>query len=408
MSRRNLLIGSVSIVLCALAIAWFFSAFERVEREVDLPPRGEARYNPLFALKKTLQARGIETTSRADANVAAMGLAAGDLLLLDIDVRDLGESAAQRIMDWVESGGHLALRLPPGAEGRVGELLSRLGLDVRSEFSCLTWSEKTASAAAPADTAISVAKPPPDDDDSLFPGLDFSPKPDSSDPTAGVFCSHFRFTTEAEYESDFDWLWGNSEQGFVFGRHPWGAGDVLIAADFDFLRNDGLERAGNAALTWQLLAASLGKGRAFLVYDSATPPWYVLLIRQAWYVVLPLMLALLAWLWARSQRLGPVLPLASPHQRALLSHVRAAGEFAFSRGRGAALHAAVLRAFRQRLRRRDPVVAALALDTLVQTLAERHQIPAARVRHALQPQDLARPEQFLAAIRTLMQLRAVI
>lgn len=407
MSRRNLLIGSLSVVLCALAIAWFFSAFERIEREVELPPRGEARYNPLFALKKTLQARGIETTSRADANVAAMGLAPGDLLLLDIDVRDVGASAAQQLMDWVESGGHLALRLPPGADGRAGELLSRLSLGVRSEFTCLHWSERPAPADAPAKPAV-TAPPPPDDEDGLFPGFDFLPKPDRDDPTAGVFCSHFRFTTETEYESDFDWLWGNSEQGFVFGRHPWGAGDVLIAADFDFLRNDELEHAGNAAMTWQLLGPSLGEGRAFLVYDRATPPWYVLLIRQAWYIVLPLMLALLAWLWARSQRLGPVLPLASPHQRALLSHVRAAGEFAFARGRGAALHAAVLRAFRQRLRRRDPVAAALALDPLVQTLSERHQIPAARVRHALQPQDLARPEQFLAAIRTLMQLRAVI
>ncbi len=396
MKQRNLIIGAVSIVLLGLIVAWFLTTFERVEREIDLPPRGEARYNPLLALKKTLQARDIDTTARANLDLAAMTLAPKDLLLLDIDVRNLTAAQVSELLDWVENGGHLALRLPHGAEGRPGELLERLAVTVAEEFGCLTWSERGAAREAPTNafTAARAAREARDSAD--------------KDDTAGLFCSQYRFKPEEEYESAFEWLWGNSGQGYLFGRYLWGEGSVVIAADFDFLHNDELRHGGNAALTWQLLGRVLGEGRAFLIYATDTPPWHVLLVKHAWYVLLPLLLALFGWLWARSQRLGPVLPLASPHQRALFAHVQAAGEFAFARHRGAALHAAVLRAFRARLRRRDPVAAALALDPLVQTLSERHQIPAARVRQALQPQELARPEHFLAAIRTLMQLRAVI
>ena len=403
MMRRNLIIGGVASLLLGLLVFWFLSTYHRVEREIDLPPRGEARYNPLLALKKTLQSRTIDANSRGDLNLAAMALQPGDTVLLDIDVRNVTDAQSETLMSWVESGGHLLLRLPEGDEGRPGTLLSTLGLTVSSEFGCFNWSEaavKDSDTAQKAKTAEAV--------DAAKTEQKAKESKGEADPGAGMFCSRFRFKTDEEYESDFDWLWGNRDEGFLFGRHPWGEGHVLIAADFDFLHNDELKHAGNAALTWQLIGPALGTGRVFLIYAADTPPWYVLFVKQGWYVLLPLLLALLAWLWARSQRFGPLLPLASPHRRALLSHVQAAGEFAFVRGRGAALHAAVLRAFRLRLRRRDPVAAALAPEALVQTLSERHSIAAARIRHALQPQELARPEQFLAAIRTLMQLRALI
>ena len=411
---RYLIIGLSLLVLGGL-VAWFFATHHRVEREFQLPPRGEARYNPLYALRKTLQAYGVEAISRKDLNFDAMALAPQDLLLLDIDVRTLTAAQVEMLMNWVEGGGRLLFRLPAGDEGRSGELLDTLSLRVKSHFSCHEWSE-----AATADGGKREEKTPP-------PAADGSTQADAQDLArmleelrrllgnsfgndkagSGRFCSAFRFTTDAEYESDFDWLWGNSDDGFVFGRHPWGEGHVLVAADFDPLHNSALDSPGYQALAWQLIGPSLGKGRAFLVYAADVLPWYVLLIRHGWPVLLPLLLALLAWLWARSQRLGPLLQLAPPHRRALLAHVQAAGEFAFARGRGAALHAAVLRAFQQRLRRRDPVPAALSGEALLQTLAERHQIPLARVRQALQPQELARPEQFLVSIRTLMQLRAL-
>ena len=42
-------------LIIALGVAWFLHTHERVSDTVDLPPRGEAAYNPLYALRETLR-----------------------------------------------------------------------------------------------------------------------------------------------------------------------------------------------------------------------------------------------------------------------------------------------------------------------------------------------------------------
>src|SRR3546814_3831009 len=80
---------------------------------------------------------------------------------------------------------------------------------------------------------------------------------------------------------------------------------------------------------------------------------------MAW---LPALLALAAWLWMRTQRFGPRLPSPEPARRALLEHVQASGEHLWRYGRASALYAAVREVFMARLRRRDPLAAALDID----------------------------------------------
>ena len=59
MNRRSATLWLFAVIVAAaLAGAWLYT-FKRVEKEIDLPPRGEARYNPLFALKLALQAHGL-------------------------------------------------------------------------------------------------------------------------------------------------------------------------------------------------------------------------------------------------------------------------------------------------------------------------------------------------------------
>ena len=451
-TQRWLFFGVLPLLATAALAWWFLSTFHRVSKEVDLPPRGEARYNPLLALRLALQQQGMQAISRADLDLDDMALQPDDTVLLHSDVRVIDAVRAEALLNWVGEGGHLLFRLPEGGdEGRAGPLMEKLALTVGEHAGCLAWktpppakaSGKDAAvpaaaaetgkaavaagseaAAAPAQTAVAPAgvavdagKPVPAAEKAVTekPATEKTApqKPAADKPPAGKetpsdhgYCSRYRFFTDAEYESDFAWLWGNAEDGYVFGRHDWGDGSLFVAADFDFLTNKELDKDDNAALTWQVLGPALGDGRVFLVYATDVPPLYVLLVRHGWPLLLALALALAGWLWARSQRLGPLLPLESPHRRALLSHVLAAGEFAFGRARAAALHAAVLRAFQQRLRRRDPITAALSGEALVLALAQRHEIPPVRVRQALQPQGLGKPDVFLSTIRTLMQLRA--
>lgn len=350
------------MALAAIAF-WWFNAFERVEEELPAPLQGEARYNPYFALKNALQLRGIEVDARATLDFAQMALAPEDTLILGADARMLTPAQVDTLLEWVAQGGQLVLALPPGGEGRAGELVDALGLQVKASFRCLDWTDGAKERSR--------------------------------------LCFDSAFESKREANVDFDLLIGDADRGYVLGRAAYGDGGWLAAAGFDFLQNDMLDHPGMAAFAWQVLAPVLHGGRVHIVYNVDVPPLHVLLVQRGWPVLLPALLALLAGLWARSQRLGPLLPLASTNRRALREHVQASGEFLFRRGRVHALYAPVRRAFDERLRRIDPALAALAGEDLVGALAARTGRTPAEIRLALQPTDLGRAEHFIAAIKIL-------
>ncbi len=72
MNRRAWGIGALVLLACIAVGAWWSYTFEHVEDDIDSPLHGEALYNPLYALKKVLQARGIDAVSRANLNLQAM------------------------------------------------------------------------------------------------------------------------------------------------------------------------------------------------------------------------------------------------------------------------------------------------------------------------------------------------
>jgi hypothetical protein len=98
---------------------------------------------------------------------------------------------------------------------------------------------------------------------------------------------------------------------------------------------------------------------------------------------------------------------ASPNQdrRALLEHISATGEYMFHRHLGHELHLAVMAMFNSKLRRRDPMMAALSGEAQIQALAERTKIDPEKIRQAFKPGSLRQKENFFHSIATLIQLR---
>jgi len=369
MNRRGLFIAFAVLAVLGLLAVWWMHTFERVEQDVSVPLHGEARYNPLYGLKKALQAHGVEVDSRANLNLRAMDLGEEDTLVLAADVRTLSAAQAEELLDWVDEGGHLVFSLPQGSEGRGGDLIESLHLSVASHRTCVSW---------PAEGKADNAE----------------------------HCFGYAFKLKAGERKQFGLLLGDKDKGdYYLGRHPRGDGDWTAAGNLDFLYTEELKRPGYAEFAWQVLAPAVQSGKVHLVYAADVPPLHVLLVRYGWPALLPALFALLAWLWARSQRFGPLLPVAAAHRRALREHIQAAGEFTFRRGRAATLYAAVRRAFDERLRRDAPAIAALDGDALVEALAARSGQPQSVVRHALIPFNLAEREQFFVAIKTLTELR---
>lgn len=384
---RNALIALGVAVLLGLVVAWFLHTYERVEKQITLPPRGEASYNPLYALKKSLQAEGITVNSRQRLSVGMHPLGKRDTLLILNDPRSMTPVDARHLLDWVAGGGHLLLRTPPrtSEEDATIPVLDALG--------------------------ILLADASPDCAPLQVEGEDH----------------HVEFCNGRRFFFDFDKVkpvhtWGDLQAGYVYARLAHGRGKVDVLADFDFLTNSGpphgnpfladadvltggLRDVPHRALTRQLLAPNYGQGTVHLVYAAQMPSLWRRVLLQGWLVWLPLMLALLAWLWLRAQRFGPWLPSPSRERRSLLEHVRASGQHLFRYHKRAPLYFAVRQSFLARLRRRDPVAAALSGEPQISAIAERLGIPAHSVRVALQVPASHDKLAFRDRISTLIQMR---
>ena len=385
-SARIALIELLGGGLVAAGIAWFLHAYEKVEKEIALPPRGEASYNPLYALKKTLQADRLTVDSRQRLDLSNAKLGKRDTVLVLNDPRVMSPVDSRRLLEWVAGGGHLLLRTP--ASGSRNEETSVPLLE---------------------DLDVLLTDDPPACAPLQVPGEEQHIE----------FCRGRRFFFD---QVEPELAWGDLQAAYVYARLAHGEGHVDVLADFDFLTNDGgkqsnlfdpdedplvggLRDGPHSALARQLLAPNYGHGTVHLVYAAQMPSLWRTILLRGWPVWAPLLLALLAWLWLRMQRFGPLRPAPAGERRSLLEHVRASGEHLFRYNKRALLYASARNSFLARLRRRDPVAAALSGEPQVGAIAERLGIPAEAVRTALQAPPSHDKSAFRNRISTLIQLR---
>ncbi|HEY0862313.1 MAG TPA: DUF4350 domain-containing protein [Pseudoxanthomonas sp.] len=384
--RITLIVGL--IVLAGLLIAagthWFQRNYHRVEQTLYLPPTGEAAYNPLYALRRALEADGVKAQSRQRLALDAHPPGPRDTVLLFNEASGLDGDQTRRLLDWVEQGGHLLVRTPPRRiwDGSPDPLLfNALGVETREQSQC-------------ADLQVEGQRPHVE------------------------FCRGRRFRL---HDVEPELAWGDLKAGYVYARLAHGEGHVDVLADFDFLVNQGepgnpfadplkrpqggLRDVPHQALARQVLAPNYGAGTMHLVYAADMPSLLRTILFRGWMVWGPLLVALLAWLWSRMRPFGPPLPAPSMDRRSLLEHVRASGDHLFRYGRGVLLYTAARQAFLARLRRRDPMAAALAGEAQVEAVAERLGVPADTVRTALQTPSTHDKTGFRDRISTLIQLR---
>lgn len=370
---RTGLIGALAAALVGLLVWWWLRTYEWKVESIDLPPRGEAAYNPLYALKLALQKDGRKVDARQRLDPAGHPLRPADTVMVLGDPRALVPREVDALLDWVERGGHLIVRTPPPGVVLAGEdvpLLDDLGV---------------------------IAM----DADPFCYGLQVGKHEHHVE-----FCSGRRFYFIDE-DVETAQLWGDDEQGeYGYARLPRGAGSVDVIADLDFLTNDSLEDPQHATLARQLLQPNWAANGTFhLIYSADMPSLLDLLFRYAWRVLLAAALALLLWLWMRAERFGPLRSAPLPDRRSLLEHIQASGDHLYRYGRRATLYAAVHEAFMRRLRQRDPFAAALEGPAQIDALVKRTGWPVAEVEAALRYPRPGDARDFVLRIAKLLHLR---
>ncbi len=399
---KRLLLGGGALLAVALLVAGWNWLMGKVPRTIDLPPKGEASYNPLYALKLALQAEGLRVRSRQRLDFATVPLGARDTLVIYGDPRTLTGDEVDGLLDWLDGGGHLVVRTPQAdaddAESYEGGLLAALSLQPSgADRSCLhitavppsaTERRRAAATAAAATTPDAKAR--------------IKAKARHDREHVDAFCGGARFTLDGVEPRLW---WGDLKSGYAYARLAQGDGTVDVLADLDLLANRALESATAAAFARQLLAPNYGQGVVHLVYAASMPPLWRLLLDRAWMAWLPLLVGFVAWLWMRTQRFGPLAPSPAADRRALLEHVQASGEHLWRYGQAALLHGAVRDAFLDRLRRRDPMAAALDGAAQADAIAARTGRSAADVTAALQSPRPNDARDFVQRISRLIQLR---
>ncbi|MGO1069901.1 DUF4350 domain-containing protein [Lysobacter sp. CA199] len=405
MNRGNaVLIGVAAVVVIVVAVlagvVWK-RGYVKVEETVDVPRTGEAASNPLYVLKLALQKDGVKVDARQRLLLATTTLRPRDTVLIYRDPRTLGAADAERLLAWVERGGHLIVRTPP-------------------------WRETLGSSPVPVLGELGVTLLDADDvgDDAEEERNDCVGLYERGLAPQRLFCGDRRFYFYNS-EVDPDFAWGDEDEAYVYARFPHGQGKVDVISDLDFLSNrggtgnsffdgfgignDAIAEPANAALARQILAPNYRAGTMHLIYAAEVPSLWKTLIVNSWMAWLPLLLWLLGWLWQRMQRLGPLRPAPAMERRSLLEHIVASGEHIYRYGYGPSLHAAVLAAFLARLRRRDPYAASIQgeaqLDLLVQRYKNEPNLGVAAIRDALTT-PLARDHAaFRTRIATLIRMR---
>jgi hypothetical protein len=121
-----LIAGAVS-----LAMVWFYSNFEKVPYEVTLGISAEARKNPLLAAHMYLEDQAYTVESKRGMDLLVSLPSHEDAIVIRQTPAGMSGGMTDKIMDWVERGGHLLL-VPnfsesdhPGARSIVQEVGAR-------------------------------------------------------------------------------------------------------------------------------------------------------------------------------------------------------------------------------------------------------------------------------------------
>jgi len=275
----------VLLALAGGAVWWWNATFVRVPAKVWVGASGEARLRPFLAAERFAERMGLskkELRSLPDLDA----LAGGGVLLLPNQRQSLDRQRVERLLAWVQAGGHLVAEAE--SLGVADPVLDQLAVR-RSEAPL----GKSLAVAFTDGATLKV---------SLRPGMAIEP------PTSRLLLR----------AAD-----GNSLRLATFVR---GGGVVTVTTSLDFARNQQIGAPDHAEFLWRLMEATPAKHIA-VYYQPVRLSLWSFLTEHALAALAAGVALLVAWLWRIAPRFGPVAPDAPPVRRRLLDHLRASGRY---------------------------------------------------------------------------------
>lgn len=356
------------LVLLAVTLEW-------KEIEIDRGFRGEARRNPLLAAERTLDRLGHEVESRPLLGALPPAEA---LVVLRQSSRFLSPLDVERLVGWVDSGGHLALLLP--ADEAFAEQLTD---DIEQERAELPLLEAFDVTLGKRDGRLGTAT------------LDLGRGPREIDVEGAV--------NLLDPYGHADALAGDAMEARAidFG---FGEGRVTVFAGDTWMSNRKLGEHEHARVLEDLVLAN-GSRRTLLVFAEDPPGLLSLIWEHGWTAVCALAFLVAIALWRRALAFGPREPELERDRRDFSEHVGAAGEFLWRVGASRSLLAAPHEELRRRLALVRPDLATLGRPELCAQLAQASGLEVARVEQALATEESRDATEFETVVRDLETIR---
>ena len=408
--RARVLLGVlIGLLVVVLTVAGVRFAFEPVDEVEERGFHGAAAADRLLALQRLLEEMGVPV--RRPEGFARLP-PRDHVLLVSAPRRSLGPEGAARLLDWAAAGGHLVIVPTPRDLG--DPLLQPLGIVVAErpedpDELPRPRRKKPAPGITPERNPDEVPDPDQAPDPDADPEPDPDPDPDSDSDSAPAPLAWLRGLLDDDqppprllHVGDTDpLLFETREDGLTRIALAWGDGRVTVLADARPLTNERLGRAGNARLAWSTLVPDSRPAGAWLIDRDRRPSPWALLAGRAAPATAALLLLAAAWAWKAAARFGPLLRPPEPERRSLAEHLRASGEWLWSRGASRALIDALRSALHERLARGQDE----PLDELALRAAEEHGLDERSVRAALAVHSTAERQTLVRVVRVLETLR---
>jgi len=398
MSRRLTWgLGFMAVALLLLGM-WAYSRLEFVTKDIELPPRGEAARNPLYATQTLFRHLGSTVINPIKEAKKPLLPAAGGIFYLDAPSQAQALDQGRALEGWVASGGHLLVSsrwvqsLPRSDQNASNPSKKN---QVRPEPFILAWIPVVAQVESIGLKGCNT----------LSEGGEFQYYPNLKNLTSCLSFSHTLKTRQRP-------LWGlRSGQEWVAVRVPWGQGSITVFSECncrgpvqEIFSNAALEKADHALMATALFQAGPGQN-IWWAHDPPQRPSFIRWIwQQAWIVVLLFGLAVVGGLWRGARRFGPPMALAQPVRRSMGEQIHGNAAFLQRHG-GHALHGATLQALERAAKAYVRVDKNASMESRAQAIATLTGLPADRLAEACLPRDPSRTPHGPEALQLLEMAR---
>jgi len=350
------------------------------QAEIPLPPKGEAKYNNLFAAERYLQSLRIPTDSTTLPKLLSSMPATSAVVLIDSNRFSNEINATQMLLNWVHAGGHLILRpgyRPSTDENNAlqDELLDSLNISVKVIHEPLS-------------------------DQLLELNFNTDTKPQK------LFIESYSYThLNGELKTD---LIAKDANGIHLIQRNIDLGMITVLTDLQFLGNHQIGTEHHALTLWHLVNQHQKPTKVWLIYSEKAEPLGSILWKQFRPLIIISSILGLLWLFASVQRFGPMIKPMDAATRSILEHIDANGIHYWRNREATKLLARRRASFNSKMNRYHPAWKSLPEQQKILHLMKMTQWSETEILRTLNSQQVKKREEFTHLVRQIELLEKMI